>query len=122
MTDLLANDPVSGYENIYKEAFADEAEAFFENAVRTWGIDPELNARQARELDQLIAEKKKLDSRKGSWITLLVLLLLVFAVWGIVIWANNENPALCLYHRSWDFHRRCGRAEDQAPFRHFKLA
>ena len=91
MRDLLAQDPVSGYKNVYKEAFAREAEAFFDYAVRRGGIDPAVNASQARELDRLYAEKEKQGGRKGWWIFLLTALVIVFAVWGIMLLAEEKS-------------------------------
>ena len=94
MTDLLQQDPVSGYQNIYKEAFAREAEALFEDAVRKGGIDPEHNAVQARTLDRLIQEKESHDGRKTLWILLITALVIGLAVWGIILWNDEKRSAL----------------------------
>ena len=91
MTDLLAQDPVSGYKNVYKEAFAREAEAFFQYAVRQGGINPAVNALQAMELDELYAEREKKSGKQGMWIFFLILLLSVFAVWGFML-LIEQNP------------------------------
>lgn len=94
MSDLLAQDPVSGYKNIYKEAFAGSAEAFFDQAVKAGGVDPELNFKQARELDHLYSQQEKYDGRKALWILLLCLLVIGWIVWGICLWCKAAEGEL----------------------------
>ena len=93
--DLLAYDPASGYARLYKDQFAQEAGAFFDAAVSGGKVDPELNAQLAAQLRKLRERKEHCSGKRGWWIFLLVLVILLIAVWGICIVCNAElrSPA-----------------------------
>ena len=83
--DLLAYDPVTGYDQVYKEHFAAAADEFFEKAVQEGSIDVSLNEQLAAELKTLLARKSKIDSKYIGVIILLVVAGIALAVWGIWI-------------------------------------
>lgn len=83
--DLLAYDPASGYAQCYKQQFAEAAEAFFDAAVSEGKIDTSLNAELSAKLRKLQAQKDHCSGKKGWWIFLLVLFIVIFVIWGLGI-------------------------------------